>query len=81
MTKGPNRSFSESYKPRYETQSVQGLSAKWSGAEFKSQYMARKSLLFHIFANTYGIGGYAFNVGLAEDDRIVAIEASWTGNH
>ncbi|WP_170382534.1 hypothetical protein [Ruegeria atlantica] len=76
---GPNNSRSESYKPRYETQPMQTLSAKWSGAVFKDRYMARKSLLFYIFANGYRIGGYAFNMRLSEDNRIVSIEANWTG--
>ncbi len=78
---GPNRSFSESYKLEFETQLMQTLSAKWSGEEFKAQYMARKSLLFHTFANAYGIGGYAFNIRLTKDNRIVSIDASWTGKH
>ena len=78
---GPNRSRSESYKPRYQTQPIQTLSAKWSGAEYETQYEVRKGFLFKWFAQVYGIGGFAFNVGLSEGDQVVSVEANWTGKH
>lgn len=78
---GLNRSRSESYKPRYETQPMQTLSAKWSGAVYEAQYAARKGPLFHVFAHFYGIGGFIFNMGLSEDGSVVSIEANWTGKH
>jgi len=77
--RGPNRTRSESYTPRYETQPLQSLSAKWSGEEYETQYKARKGPLFRAFSQFHGIGGFIFNIGLSEGDRVVSIEASWTG--
>ncbi|WP_372575202.1 hypothetical protein [Ruegeria jejuensis] len=78
---GPHRSRSESYKPRYRTQPMQTLSAKWSGAEYETQYEVRKGSLFKWFAQVYGIGGFAFNVRLSEGGQVVSVEANWTGKH
>ena len=78
---GPDRSHSEAFEPRYETQPVQGLSAKWSGVEYETQYRARKGLLFRVFEHFYKIGGLAFNVRLSENGNVVSIEANWTGQH
>lgn len=70
---GPHASFGGNHKPDFKSEPTQSMAATWTEDQFKEH----KGFFFRAFTRLYPVSGYAINLRLAGDDRVVSVSTSW----